>query len=142
MPSADDLTDDVFIRNERLQRESVMYQMMDGCFVDPLRDIDDEYEQIDLDLLRQLDPDLFLEEDRRNCKYSDNQNPVEQKNKKKSEYIPGLRKRPFNFPRTSRLNRIQQATCLRALLRVTSNEKKILTSEERSDMEKYMVNKY
>lgn len=149
LPAIEDMVEDVFIRGDRLERESVMYQILNGCFRDPLEDIDDEYEQIDLNRIRQLDPDLFRKENTHKreminikCESNnDNQNLMEQKNKR-SNYIPGLKKQSFHFPKKSCLNKIQQATCLRALLRLTSNEKKAMTIEERNDLERYYVNKY
>jgi len=57
-------------------------------------------------------------------------------------YVPGIRKLLFHFPKRSRLDKIQQAMCLRVLLRLSNNEKKKMNIKEKKELNQYMVNRH
>ncbi|KYN40421.1 NMDA receptor-regulated protein 2 [Trachymyrmex septentrionalis] len=145
-PLLEDLIDNVFIRDERMERESAMYKILTGNFTDPLEDIDNEYANVDLELVKK-----YLREDGEVLTDSEDDNQLEvnqqeiksESNSRMQEqerpYVPGIRKLSFGFPRKSSLNKAQQAMCLRVLLRLSNNEKKSMSDEERKEFEQYMA---
>ncbi|CAL7935085.1 unnamed protein product [Xylocopa violacea] len=56
----------------------------------------------------------------------------------KRPYVPGIVKPVFKFPSRSKLNKEQQAMCLRVLLRFSEPDKPKLTQTEREELQKYM----
>lgn len=148
-PPLEDLIDNVFIRDERMERESAMYKILTGNFTDPLEDIENEYANVDIELVKKYlredgevltdsEDDNQLEINQQEAKNEDNSRMQEQER----SYVPGIRKLSFGFPRKSRLDKAQQAMCLRVLLRLSDNEKKSMSDEERKEFEQYMVNRH
>ncbi|KAG5326460.1 ICE2 protein, partial [Acromyrmex heyeri] len=145
-PPLEDLIDNVFIRDERMERESAMYKILTGNFTDPLEDIDNEYANVDLELVKKYlredgeiltdsEDDNQLEVNQQETKNEGNSRMQEQER----SYVPGIRKLSFGFPRKSSLDKAQQAMCLRVLLRLSDNEKKSMSDEERKEFEQYMA---
>ncbi|KYN14089.1 NMDA receptor-regulated protein 2 [Trachymyrmex cornetzi] len=145
-PPLEDLIDNVFIRDERMERESAMYKILTGNFTDPLEDIDNEYANVDLELVKKylsedgevltdLEDDNQLEVNQQETKNEGNSCMQEQER----SYVPGIRKFSFGLPRKSSLDKAQQTMCLRVLLRLSDNEKKSMSDEERKEFEQYMA---
>lgn len=133
----EDLIDDVFIRDERMQRESAMYKILTDCFKDPFEDIESEYAEIDVEQIKQLSNDIDIDMEEEALEHKNNKDSVQEE----KSYIPGIRKLPFNFPKRSCLSKSQQAMCLRVLLKLSTKDN-ILTDVQRAEMEAYMVNRY
>lgn len=159
----EDISDPVFIHSERLQNESAMHRILADDFTDPFKDIDNEYAQVDIDLIKRLggeelekevlqelestksneDKDEMNNEDKETEKMEEEINKTKEipaRVRGEKYYIPGIRKLPFYFPRRSHLNNKQQATCLRVLLRFSGNENGMITEEEKTELQNYMVN--
>ncbi|XP_018399079.1 PREDICTED: uncharacterized protein LOC108776846 [Cyphomyrmex costatus] len=145
-PALDDLIDNVFIRDERMERESAMYKILAGNFTDPLEGINDEYADIDIEMIKKylcedgedltnLEDDKQLKINQQETKIDDNSCMQEQER----SYVPGIRKLSLCFPRKSCLDRAQHAMCLRVLLKLSDNEKKSMSDEERKEFEQYMA---
>lgn len=154
----ENLIDDVFIRDERMQKDSATYKIINGTFKDPFGNIEEDYAEVNTQLLKcfdknvsDLDKDEDDVEDERNFTIREEEQHEQntkslQKHQKKQEiinnqksYIPGMKK-PINFPRESSLSCEQQATCTRALLRLFSNQIISTSAEEKTELEYYMVN--
>jgi len=145
------MIDTVFIDDERMKRESAMYRIMSDDFTNPFEGIEDEYARVNIELIKHLGGNELEEEvqhelktrhiDKKNdAKHIEEQNYSKDEEQKPRFYIPGIRKLPFKFPRGSNLNKIQQAMCLRALLRFSNNENKIeITKIEKTELQNYMV---
>ncbi|XP_012231570.1 uncharacterized protein [Linepithema humile] len=132
-PTLEDLIDDVFIRDERMQDESAMYKILTDCFKDPFEDIESEYAEVDVEQIKQLSDDIDISVDMEEEKFKNKDSVQEEKS-----YVPGIRKLPFNFPRRSCLSKPQQAMCLRVLLKLSTKEY-MLTDVQRAEMEAYMA---
>ncbi|XP_032680871.1 uncharacterized protein LOC116848663 [Odontomachus brunneus] len=151
----ENLIDDVFISDERIQRDSATYQIINGIFKDPFDNIEEDYTEVNTQLLKCFNEnvsDLDKDEDEENFTIKEQEEQHEQntknlqKHQKKQEivnnkksYIPGIKKQPINFPRKSSLNCEQQATCTRALLRLLSNQIISISAEEKTELEHYMA---
>lgn len=146
-PALEDIIDNVFIKDERMERESAMYRLMNDCFTNPFGDIDNEYADVNVDLIKKYlhedgevstdteDEDLQVKKE---VKHGDNSSMQKQE----KPYVPGIKKLPFYFPRRSHLDKAQQTMCLRVLLRLSSYERKGMNETERKELEEYMVNRY
>nr|XP_050853419.1 little elongation complex subunit 2-like isoform X1 [Vespula vulgaris] len=131
-PSLNDILDDVFINEERLTRESVMYRLLHGNFVNPFDNMDEDYEAVKIDMISE-DPNS-QEENKNNVMVND----ISQKElKEKKIYVPGLVKRPCKFPKMSELNIEEQHACLRTLLTFSTSEKPNLTAKDKKDLAIY-----
>lgn len=141
-PALEDMIDPVFIRDERMERESAMYKIMNDCFTDPFEDIECEYADVNVQLIERYlreEGELPMEnKDQQKVKNEDN---FDMKEEEKS-YVPGIRKLSFYFPRKSHLDKAQQAMCLRVLLRSHNAERKSINEEERTELQTYMVNRH
>ncbi|XP_024869019.1 uncharacterized protein LOC112452837 [Temnothorax curvispinosus] len=140
-PALEDMIDNVFIRDERMERESAMYRIMNDCFTDPFDDIKSDYADVDVELIKKYlreDGEVLSSdtEDKDEQEVEHGSNTRVQKHK---FYVPGIRKLPFYFPKRSRLNKEQQTMCLRVLLRLSSNERKGMNDEERKELQEYMA---
>ncbi|KAK1129044.1 hypothetical protein K0M31_020177 [Melipona bicolor] len=124
----EDLIDNTFISEERLEKESVIYKILTGNFKDPFKNIEEDCKDVEIDLMKDADPDL--NEMKKECE-------VKQV-KKINRYVPGSFKPIFKFPKKSKLNKEQQAMCLRVLLRFSKSNKPKLTQKEREELKKYM----
>lgn len=120
-----------------MERESAMYRIMNDEFTNPLADIESEYAEVDLELIQK-----YLREDNISVPEDEDDQEVAHGSKKEKPYVPGIRKQPFYFPRRSRLDKSQQAMCLRVLLRLHSDNKKAMTEQERKELQEYMVNRH
>ncbi|XP_076645747.1 uncharacterized protein LOC143355113 [Halictus rubicundus] len=139
----EDIIDNTFIEEERLERESVMCRMVTGNFTDPFKNIDEDYENVKINLMEGVQKELDKTDENDNAenvkKKKKNQNEVQVKQSKKSKsYVPGIIKPMFKFPKRSKLNTQQQALCLRVLLRFSESNKPKLTQIEREELNKYM----
>lgn len=127
-----------------MERESVMYKIMTDNFTNPFEGIESEYADVNLELIKKYlheDGEVSTDtedEDQQEDKDGDNSHMQE----KEKPYVPGIRSSSFYFPRRSRLDRAQQAMCLRVLLRLSNNEKKRMNNYERKEFEQYMVNRH
>jgi len=189
----EDMIDNVFISDERLERESAMYRIMTDSFTDPFEGIESDYADVDIELIKKYlredgeevssdieyenqqevkdgdnscmedqetscvkeqgiscveeqetscvkEQGIFcVEEQETSCMEEQQTSCVEEQEK---SYVPGIRKLSFCFPRRSRLDKIQQAMCLRVLLRLSNNEKKKMNIKERKELNQYMVNRH
>ncbi|XP_017759258.1 PREDICTED: uncharacterized protein LOC108550120 [Eufriesea mexicana] len=135
----EDLIDATFINGERLEKESVMHKIMTGNFVDPFKNIEEDYKNIELNLLKDIDPDIKEEINNDNeiivkqkwdCEHEDTQ--------KVKAYVPGIVKAIFKFPKKSKLDKEQQAMCLRVLLRFSESDKPKITKAQREELQKYL----
>lgn len=161
----ENLIDDVFIKDERMQKDSAMYQIMNGTFQDPFINIENDYIEINSQVLENFYENVCdLDEDNDEINGIKNEDKEEFQIKQKSEkeqhkpnteklqkrekinnkkpYIPGMKKLPFYFPRKSSLNSDQQAMCTRVLLQMFSGQKVPTSTKEKAELENYMVNKY
>lgn len=146
-PALEDIIDNVFIKEERMERESAMYRLMNDNFINPFEDIDNEYADVNVELIKK-----YLHEDGEVSSDTEDENlQVKEEvkhggnssmQKQEKPYVPGIRKLPFYFPRRSHLDKAQQTICLQVLLRLCSNERKGMNETERKELEEYMVNRY
>lgn len=127
----EDLIDNTFISEERLEKESVIYKILTGNFKDPFKNIEEDYKAVEIDLMKDADPDL--NKIKKECDVKSKQV------KRINHYVPGSFKPIFKFPKKSKLNKEQQAMCLRVLLRFSKSDKPKLTQTEREEVQKYMV---
>jgi hypothetical protein len=146
------MIDTVFIDDERMKRESAMYRIMSDDFTNPFEGIEHEYAKVDIELIKHLGGDELekevqeelkaknIEKKNDTAKHIEKQNYPKDEEQKPRFYIPGIRKPPFKFPRGSDLNKIQQAMCLRVLLRFSNNENNTeITNIEKTELQNYMV---
>lgn len=125
----EDLIDNTFVNERRLEKESVMYRIMTGNFKDPFKDIEEDYKNVKIYLMKDADLDL-----------SKMEKEYEPKHTKKTKcYIPGIVKPMFKSLKKSKLNKEQQAMCLRVLLKFSKSDKPKLTQIERKELKVYMV---
>ncbi|XP_076379234.1 uncharacterized protein LOC143259720 [Megalopta genalis] len=133
----EDIIDNTFIHDERLERESVTYRIMNGNFIDPYKDMEDDYEEIKIDLMEDVKEKIKVE-DKSDGKMDKNKKVHLKETKRSKNYVPGILKPLFGYPRSSRLNKEQQALCLKVLLRFSESNKPRLTQAERQELQKYM----
>lgn len=126
--------DDVFINEERLTRDSVMYRLLHGNFVNPFDNMDEDYKAVKMDMITE---DQNSQEKNKNNATVNNDSQQEFKGKKM--YVPGLVKRPCKFPKMSELNIEEQQACLRTLLTFSASEKPNLTVKDKKDLAIYFV---
>ncbi|XP_035719890.1 little elongation complex subunit 2-like [Vespa mandarinia] len=131
-PSLNDILDDVFINEERLTRESVMYRLLHGNFVNPFDNMDEDYEAVKMDVISE--DQNSQEKNKNNATVND---ILQQELKEKKVYVPGLVRRPCKFPKTSELNIEEQQACLRTLLTFSASEKPNLTVNDKKDLAVY-----
>ncbi|XP_076762937.1 uncharacterized protein LOC143430509 [Xylocopa sonorina] len=131
-PLLEDIIDNNFINEERLEKESVMHRIMTGNFTDPFKDIEDDYKDVKIDLIQNILPELVEKNDTNEL--DENGEPIEAK----KPYIPGIVKPGFRFPCRSKLNKEQQAICLRVLLRFSARNMPKMTQTEREELQIYM----
>ncbi|XP_071855980.1 uncharacterized protein [Bombus fervidus] len=124
----EDLIDSTFVNEERFEKESVMYRIMTGNFKDPFKDIEEDYKNVKINLMKNADPDLNKMEK----EYKLNQT------KKIKCYVPGIVKPMFKSLKKSKLSKEQQAMCLRVLLQFSKSNKPKLTQIERKELKAYM----
>ncbi|XP_011859214.1 PREDICTED: little elongation complex subunit 2-like isoform X2 [Vollenhovia emeryi] len=133
------MIDNVFIRDERMERESAMYKIMNDNFKNPFENIESEYADVDVELIKKHlfeDGEVFADsQDEEQVKHEDSSSMQEQK----KLYVPGIRVSPVPFPRKSELTMAQQAMCLRVLLRFSSIERGPMNEKEREEYEEYMT---
>lgn len=134
-PALEDMIDNVFVRDERMEHESAMYRIMCDSFKNPFEDILNDYADVNIKQIKKY----LREDDEEVSPDSEDENSY-MKNERRS-YVPGIRKVPFNYPRVSRLNKAQQAICLNVLLRLSNNEK-IINEKQRKEFQEYMVTKH
>ncbi|XP_028050349.1 uncharacterized protein LOC105838508 [Monomorium pharaonis] len=115
-PALEDIIDEVFIRDERMERESVMYQIMHDNYKDPFEDIENDYDDVDIEQIKK-----YLREDDENIPDFEDKKLQKAKNGDERPYVPGIRT-SFRFPRQSYLNKAEQACCLRVILRLSNKE--------------------
>ncbi|XP_016920929.1 uncharacterized protein LOC108003276 [Apis cerana] len=134
----EDIIDDTFINEERLEKESVMHRIMTGNFTDPFKNIEEDYQNVKINLIKDIDPDLN-EESNNDIEINEGEKECESKQINKVKcYVPGIVKSIFKFPKKSLLDKEQQAMCLRVLLRFSKSGKPKLTRREREELQKYM----
>ncbi|KAL6264947.1 hypothetical protein P5V15_005043 [Pogonomyrmex californicus] len=135
-PLMEDLIDNVFINDERMENESAMYKILNDNFKDPFEGIECEYTEVNVELIKQYlcedNEDISTDIEEENCEPKNNV-------QKHKSYVPGIRILPFYFPRRSWLDSDQQAMCLRVLLRLSSNTNKKLDKKEKMEFEHYMT---
>lgn len=124
----EDLIDDTFVNEGRFKKESAMYQIMNGNFKDPFKDIEEDYKDVKINLMKDADPDLNKMEKEYKSKHT----------KKIKCYIPGIIKPKFKSFKKSKLNKEQQAMCLRVLLKFSKSDKPKPTQIEKKEMKAYM----
>ncbi|XP_017789945.1 PREDICTED: uncharacterized protein LOC108572256, partial [Habropoda laboriosa] len=125
------------INEERFEKESVMHRIMSGNFTDPFQNIEEDYKDIKMDLMKANDFNLN-EEDKDDDKINTVDKECQSKQTKKKCYVPGIVKPIFKFPNQSKLTREQQAMCLRVLLRFSESDKPKLTQKEKEELKNYM----
>lgn len=144
------MIDDVFIDDERLEREGAMYRIMRDEFNDPFEDIEQDYANVNMELIKKYlaeDPFTDTEEEEKQetngkkgkIRKKRNIDTDCKQTQEKNLYVPGIRKLPFNFPKRSCLTKVEHNMCLRALLKLFNNEQKGLSKEEQTDLESYIV---
>ncbi|XP_014479488.1 PREDICTED: little elongation complex subunit 2-like [Dinoponera quadriceps] len=163
-PSLENVIDDQFIKDDRIEKDSAMYKIMNGIFTDPFHDIENDYTEINSQSLGEFGKSISDLED----VIKDEENEIEDKNKiddgkgkevyyeenikdleecmkkqritnNKNLYIPGMRKQPSNFPRISSLTYSQQAMCSRVLSQLFRYQTMSLSEKEKMELENYMV---
>ncbi|XP_076162489.1 uncharacterized protein LOC143144216 isoform X2 [Ptiloglossa arizonensis] len=138
-PSLEDIINNSFMDQERFEKESVMHKIMTGNFIDPFKNIDVEYKDIKTDLMNDIESEAdeqCLDDSIETIKM-EKKIQVKQANKIK-RYVPGIVKPIFKFPKKSKLNKEQQAKCLRVLLRFSESDKPKITPTEREELQNYM----
>ncbi|XP_072767674.1 uncharacterized protein [Anoplolepis gracilipes] len=147
-PALEDIIDDVFINDERMERESAMYRIMRGDFTDPFEDIEQDYADVNMELIQKFlaeDPFTDTEEEeqketnsgKRNRKKTNTEHNCYKQTQKDKLYVPGIRKLSFNFPKTSCLTMNQHCMYLDVLLKL-GREQKSLSKEEQRMQQSYI----
>lgn len=139
-PPLEDILNNTFIDEERLEKESVMHRIMTGNFNDPFKNMEDDYKNVKTDLMKDMHSDMDEENKDDNTKTTEEGKKI-QPNQEDRSYVPGIVRVLFQFPRMSKLNKEQQAMCLRVLLRFSESNKPKITQAEREELQTYMVNK-
>ncbi|XP_076663313.1 uncharacterized protein LOC143366272 isoform X2 [Andrena cerasifolii] len=138
-PPLEDMLNNTFINRERLGKESVMHKIMTGTFVDPFKNIEDDYRDIKPHLMGDIESETDKEDNGDDIETTEVKKGNEPKKAKKHKgYVPGIVKPLFKFPKMSKLNKEQQAMCLRVLLRFSESDKPKITQTEREELQKYM----
>ncbi|KAG7205175.1 hypothetical protein KM043_018266 [Ampulex compressa] len=138
-PPLEDILDDVFINEERLERESVMHRIITNNFVDPFKDINEDYKGVNIEFIKSQNT---RKKKNKKCKDATVDvtgiTPVEHKALERKPYVPGILKPSFKFPRTSKLDKSQQNICLRVLIRFSESDKPEIGEMERKELKCYM----
>ncbi|XP_011708117.1 PREDICTED: little elongation complex subunit 2-like isoform X1 [Wasmannia auropunctata] len=141
-PALEDLIDNVFIRDERMERESAMCRILTDTFTDPFENIESEYDDANVELMKKYlledGVDLYKKE-REEAQKAEEQKDENNSSVLERSYVPGIRRLSTYFPRRSHLDKAEQAMCLRVLLRLADTEKKKLTDEEKKELQQYMA---
>ncbi|XP_076548410.1 uncharacterized protein LOC117610656 isoform X6 [Osmia lignaria lignaria] len=138
-PPLEDILDNTFFSAERLEKESVMYRIMNGNFIDPFKGIEEDYNNVDINLIKSIDPELNKEDTDNEITTNDTKKESQLQQKKDVKpYVPGITKPIFRFPKKSKLNAAQHAMCLRVLLRFSEADKPKLTPIEREELQTYL----
>ncbi|XP_046473537.1 little elongation complex subunit 2 isoform X1 [Neodiprion pinetum] len=132
-PPLEDMIDDVFIHEERLKNESAMYRIMQGVFTDPFTDFES-----DDDDDRDKDDGSSSDNDSDGVRVAGKESKRPPLTVKKWEWVPGLEKPPFQFPRLSVLTKEEHAICLKVLKQFSGSEKPQMNQQNRSELEQYM----
>ncbi|KAK0183243.1 hypothetical protein PV327_001302 [Microctonus hyperodae] len=151
-PSLNDIIDDEFINIDRLECESVMYNIIRGSYKDPFKNIhEDNYDLVTNEHINcamkqakditaksktpttsKLVADTVMKSSER-PDYSESQCP------KGTPYIPGVWKKPYRFPRLSSLTAEQHALCLRVILKFSRSEIPVApTKRDMNELQTYM----
>lgn len=135
------MLDNTFINHERLGKESVMHKIMAGTFADPFKNIEDDYKDIKPHLMGDIESETDTGDNGDDTETTKvGKGNESKKAKKMKSYVPGIVKPIFKFPKMSKLNKEQQAMCLRVLLRFSESDKPKITQTEREELQNYMVN--
>ncbi|KZC03783.1 NMDA receptor-regulated protein 2 [Dufourea novaeangliae] len=127
-PPLEDLIDNTFISEKRLEKESVMHRIITGNFIDPFKNIENDYKKIRTDLMEDIEIDLNEQDKNDNVVTIESNKEIETNETKKNMfYVPGIIKPIFKFPKKSNLSKEEQAMCLRVLLRFSESDKPKLT---------------
>ncbi|XP_076391673.1 uncharacterized protein LOC100874657 isoform X5 [Megachile rotundata] len=138
-PPLEDMLDNVFINEARLEKESVMYRIMNGNFTDPFKNADEDYKNVKINFIKNIDPELNEENKDNEIATSETKKENQSKQKKNVRcYVPGIVKPIFKFPKKSKLNTVQHAMCLRVLLRFSETGKPKLTQTEKEELHNYL----
>ncbi|XP_017889972.1 uncharacterized protein LOC108630910 isoform X2 [Ceratina calcarata] len=139
-PPLEDMLENTFIDEERLEKETVMYKIITGNFTDPFKDIEADYEHVNIDSMKGDIPDLNDHEstEETEMEIEESKQPVSKQPKISKHYVPGIVKSIFKPTKKSTLNDTQQAMCLKVLLRFSESSKPKLTQAEREDLQKYV----
>ncbi|XP_015604752.1 little elongation complex subunit 2 [Cephus cinctus] len=167
-PPLEDMLDNVFINEERMIAESVMYKIMRGGFTDPFAESEFEDEtdtEISDDKINDVSKNIdtgtntvsnnitlvVKKATKKRTKSKKKANDVQKRQQnaaalneelqlknKKRKYVPGIVRCPIKFPRPSFLTKEQQALCLRVLLRFSGSEKPEVTQTNREELETYI----
>nr|XP_034194175.1 uncharacterized protein LOC117610656 isoform X2 [Osmia lignaria]XP_034194176.1 uncharacterized protein LOC117610656 isoform X2 [Osmia lignaria]XP_034194177.1 uncharacterized protein LOC117610656 isoform X2 [Osmia lignaria]XP_034194178.1 uncharacterized protein LOC117610656 isoform X2 [Osmia lignaria] len=138
-PPLEDILDNTFFSAERLEKESVMYRIMNGNFIDPFKGIEEDYNNVDINLIKSIDPELNKEDTDNEITTNDTKKESQLQQKKDVKpNVPGITKPIFRFPKKSKLNAAQHAMCLRVLLRFSEADKPKLTPIEREELQTYL----
>lgn len=156
-PALEDMIDDVFITDERMERESAMYKIMRDDFTDPFKDIEEDYANVNIELIKELLTEDSLtnteDEEEKNIKDQKLKNNKKKNSKKtnnkkqddeidckkeKRPYVPGIRKSQYYFPRRSCLTKPQHTMCLHVISTLL-NSKQMLSKEEQLEMDTYLA---
>ncbi|XP_012275957.1 uncharacterized protein LOC105697317 [Orussus abietinus] len=145
-PALDDIVDNVFINEDRLKREGTMYKIMLGEFKDPFA-MGDSDSDVTEETLEEMEVNFKKD-------ITEGETPNVSNNKKRSigkmlndatmpqeskkDYVPGVVKCDFKFPRYSTLNVDEHALCLRVILRFSGSEKPEVTQTTRQELNTYM----
>ncbi|XP_029053791.1 uncharacterized protein LOC114881233 isoform X5 [Osmia bicornis bicornis] len=138
-PPLEDILDNTFFSAERSEKESVMYRIMNGNFIDPFKGIEEDYNNVDINLIKSINPELNKEDTDNEITTNDTKKESQLQQKKDVKlYVPGITKPIFRFPKKSKLNAAQHAMCLRVLLRFSEADKPKLTPIEREELQIYL----
>lgn len=135
-----------------MERESAMYKIMRDDFTDPFKDIEQDYANVDIELIKELldedslsDTEKEEEEEninnqKKNIRKTNNkkQNDETDCKEERRPYVPGIRKSRYNFPRRSCLTKPQHTMCLRVFSTLLSS-KQMLSKTEQLDLDSYLV---
>ncbi|XP_076244397.1 uncharacterized protein LOC143185335 [Calliopsis andreniformis] len=135
----DDIVDESFVNEVRLEKESVMHRIMTGNFTDPFKSIEDDYKTVKIDLIGHIESEVDEETEDNNTKVAEVGKNIQPKQKQMNKsYVPGIVKAIYKFPRKSNLTKEQQATCLKVLLRFSESDKPKITQTEREELQTYV----
>lgn len=115
----ENLIDDVFISDERLERDSATHKLLNGTFTDPFKDIEEDCTEINLDALKHYAKDIWEKSNLGNP--GENEDEEQQNTKKfkktlkeqktlgnKDSHVADTRKLPPESCKESNVNATQQ----------------------------------